>query len=197
MTSRTPDHIYRREAYPTDRPPSIDMTHDEQKWLRWSNGRDFVVDQGGEVRLFAGDITWRRVAFDPTDRRPTAPTNIPRLPGAVAEDIRRIAAEYTAKGDQIMDGDGAYGGRLVEELTEHLVRFASELDRIQAVSINRLLADADRAQTIARAAAEGAVHRNEHDGWHANDLGDEVPDAVADAVVAALAACGLLNTRKG
>lgn len=198
MPSNTPppDHIYRRESYPTDRPAEITMTHDEDVWQRWSDGRDFVVSNGGRVVLFAGDITWRRVAFDPTARRPTAPTNTPRTPEALADHARRIASEYAAKSDNIEVSDGAYGGRLVDELTEHLVRFASELDRYQAVQTARLLANADNAQTIARAAVQEAVHFTEYEGWYANDSEVELPDAAADAAVAALAACGMLDSRR-
>jgi Ran GTPase-activating protein (RanGAP) involved in mRNA processing and transport len=58
----------------------------------------------------------------------------PRTPAEVADIAEQLAIDYEAKSRNIMDGDGAYAGRLVDELTAALVVIASELRRCPTTS---------------------------------------------------------------
>lgn len=70
----------------------------------------------------------------------TQPTHAPRPPDALAERARAIVREYQPKVDEIGISDGAYGGRLAEELLGKLAALAAELDRYQAAAVDPAVA---------------------------------------------------------
>lgn len=187
-----PARIYRREAYPVDRPGSTAMTHDEAKWGLWSDGDDYVVNTGGTVRLFAGDITWREVPFNPADRKPTP---APRTPAGLADHARKLATDYASKNEATDISDGAYAGNLVDELVGHLNALADELARHLATT--EAAGDDQATRELARGAARSAVEYVDYEGWYPRNRDLETPDACADAVLAALAAAGICQPETG
>jgi hypothetical protein len=66
----------------------------------------------------------------------TQPTHAPRPPDALAERAR----EYQPQVDEIGISDGAYGGRLAEELLGKLAELAAELDRYQTAAVDPAVA---------------------------------------------------------
>lgn len=121
----------------------------------------------------------------------------PRQPAALAEHARALATEYEIKARDILDGDGAYGGRLVDELVEHLKALADELTRHLATAEAAGAGDDQAVRTLARGAARSVVRYVDYEGWYANDGDTEVPDACADAVIAALTAAGICQPETG
>lgn len=137
--------------------------------------------------------------LNPADPTPDPEaTSTPRPPAALADMLREIAADYDAKAQNIEAGDGAYGGRLVDELVATLSGLAEELDRYQDAPTPPAGYRPENPHpgvvvATARTAARSVVEYVADEGWFPIDGKTDVPDACADAVVQALTTAGLLT----